>query len=181
MLWENNKQNSDEEFWQKKFLDNPFLLNALFNFPVLIIDEKAYVRGKRVTNRDGNVVDFLCKNKITKNAVLIEIKTPTTPLLGAEYRNNTYNLHKELSGSVVQILNYKQTVIENSHAIRNNSSTDFDLLHPKCIVITGTTEDLDDEEIRSFELFRNNLNGVEIITYDELFQKTESFLEIMQS
>lgn len=180
-LWIMNKQNGDEEFWQKEFLDNPYLLNALFNFPVLIIDEKAYVGGKQVTNKDGNVVDFLYQNKITKNAVLIEIKTPTTPLLGTEYRNNTYNLHKELSGSVVQILNYKQSVIENSHALRINSTTDFNVLHPKCIVITGTLEGLGKEEIRSLELFRNNLNGVEIITYDELFQKAESLLEIMQT
>ncbi len=180
-LWKENKQNSDEEFWQKYFLEHPFLLNALFNFPVLIIDEKAYVGGKQVTNKNGNVVDFLYKNKMTKNAVLIEIKTPTTPLLGKEYRNNTYNLHKELSGSVVQILNYKQSIIENSHALKSKSSTDFDLLHPKCLVITGNTEQLNKEEIRSFELFRNNLNGVEIVTYDELFQKVESLLSIMQS
>jgi hypothetical protein len=52
--------------------------------------------------------------------------------------------------------------------------------HPKCVLIVGNAEmQLPDEKSRkSFELFRGNQRDVEIMTYDELFRKTEILAEL---
>lgn len=35
------------------------------------------------------------------------------------------------------------------------------------------------EKVRSFELFRSSLNGVSIVTYDELFVKLKKILDML--
>jgi len=99
-IWKQNQDNSDEDFWQRTLSDNSFVLSQMFANPVIIIKGKAYVGGKSITNTGGSIVDFLAKNDITNDAVLIEIKTPTTKLLGNKYRDGVYPISSELSGSI---------------------------------------------------------------------------------
>ena len=95
-IWKQNQDNSDEDFWQRTLSDNSFVLSQMFANPVIIIKGKAYVGGKSITNTGGSIVDFLAKNDITNDAVLIEIKTPTTKLLGNKYRDGVYPISSEL-------------------------------------------------------------------------------------
>lgn len=45
---------------------------------------------------------------------------------------------------------------------------------PQGILVVGNTAELDNEDkIRSFELFRQNLHNPEIITYDELLARAK--------
>ena len=76
----------------------------MFSWPCTVVKDQAYVGGKNVSNTRGKIVDFLVKNRITENAVLIEIKTPQTPLLGREYRQGVINISEDLSGAILQVL-----------------------------------------------------------------------------
>lgn len=49
----------------------------------------------------------------------------------------------------------------------------FKAFAPKCYLIIGNTSDLNAKQLESFNLFRNELRIVEIITYDELLSKME--------
>ena len=80
--WEENRLNDNEEFWQKSLAENSFVLEQVFSWPTSIVCGKAYVGGKNVFNKIGNIVDFLVRNRLTQSAALIEIKTPATQLLG---------------------------------------------------------------------------------------------------
>jgi len=80
-VWRTNEDNPDEEFWQDVFSKHAYVLSQLFAYPVAIIRGKAYVGGKRYDNLHGNLVDFLGRVPSSGSAVLIEIKTPRTPLL----------------------------------------------------------------------------------------------------
>lgn len=179
--WQNNIYSSDEEFWQKELTSSSFILSQVFSYPVVVVKEKAYVGGKTFHNQGGNIVDFLYKNKFTNNSALIEIKTPTTGLLGAAYRQ-TYNMSKELTGSTNQILNYANSITQDYHSIVGNEFSAFSSFKPNCIVIIGNTTELDSfEKKKAFELYRNNLKDVQIITFDELFGKVSSFLDLLES
>jgi hypothetical protein len=35
-IWEENKENEDEEFWQRTILENPVVLSQVFAFPIVI-------------------------------------------------------------------------------------------------------------------------------------------------
>lgn len=181
-IWESNVNNSDEEFWQKSLAEHSFVLEQVFSWPVSIVNEKAYLGGKSQLNSGGNVVDFLMKNRLTQSAAIIEIKTPSTRLLGGEYRN-VYNTSKELSGSIMQTLNYKHSLQENFASLTNRLSGLYDSINPQCAVIIGNASvELDDSsKIKSFELFRHQFSGLLVITFDELFNKTRQLINLLEN
>lgn len=181
-VWKNNMNNDSEEFWQEVLTQNSFLFAQLFSFPVIILENKAYVGGKSISNRGGNVIDFLCANNLTRNVVLVEIKTPVTRLLGAKYRGDIYNISNELSGSVIQVTNYKNSLMQNYMTLAGSEEESFEAFDPRCIVIIGNidSELADRRQRKSLELFRMGLKDVQVITYDELFGKVEFLVKLLE-
>jgi len=182
-VWEINANNSDEEFWQTNLSEHSFVLEQAFSWPTSIVKGKAYIGGKSVFNTGGNIVDFLLKNRLTQSAALIEIKTPSTPLLGAEYRSGVYNTSSELSGSIMQTLNYKHSLQEDFASLTKGQDGLFDSFNPQCVVIIGNAgaELNHQSKTKSFELFRHQFTGLQVITFDELFSKTRQLINLLES
>ncbi|MCG7861594.1 MAG: DUF4263 domain-containing protein [Candidatus Thiodiazotropha endolucinida] len=181
-IWENNENNPDEEFWQKSLTEHSFVLEQVFSWPTSIVDGKAYIGGKNVYNKSGNIVDFLLKNRLTQSAALVEIKTPMSPLLGAKYRG-TYNISSELSGSIMQTLNYKHSLQEDFQSLTRGSGDLFDSLNPQCAVIIGNAHrELDHQtKTKAFELFRHQFPGLTVFTFDELFDKARHLINLLEN
>jgi len=174
-----NKANADEEFWQHLLSSRPVLLQQLFEFPVTLVQGKAYVGGKSISNKGGKVVDFLVKNSITSNASLVEIKTPTTKLLQAQqYRADVFACSTDLSGSVAQILTYRDTLQKYYQ-----QGQGFESFEPRCVVIIGDAGvELDSAPKRqSFELLRAQLSSVKIVTFDELENRLASLISLLKA
>jgi hypothetical protein len=172
-LWEVNRNNADEEFWQIQFQSHSFALAQLFSVPVTLIEGKAYVGGQQIDRTEARVVDFLFSGGNSGEAILIEIKTPTTPLLRKSPYRNVYPPTADLAGSVVQVSDYRDSLTKEFAALVHGKY-DLSAFHPKCVVIVGNAEQLvSEKQRRSFELFRANLVNIEIVTFDELFKKLE--------
>ncbi len=169
-LWQQNQNNPSEEFWQTSLVENSFVLEQVFSWPCSIVKDKAYVGGKNVTNTGGRIVDYLIRNQLTQNAALIEIKTPNTPLSGPKYRG-VNNVSTEITGALLQVLDYKCSLEHHYQSPNPGGVQGFHSFDPKCVVIIGRVLTLSSHEVTSFELFRNQLANVEIITFDELFKK----------
>jgi len=178
-IWEENPDNDDEEFWQRTFNENAWVLSQIFASPFLDFQQKAYVGGKTVENREGKIVDFIYQNDLSKEVALIEIKTPNTKLLSNEFRTGVYSVHSDLTGSVVQVLGYKEQIIRDYAQLRLDYDRDFKVFSPQCVVIAGKLEGLDKNQLQSFELYRKEMKNVLIITYDELFKKVQLLLELL--
>lgn len=180
--WGENQSNSDEDYWQESLTKHSFVLEQVFSWPTSIVKGKAYVGGKNVFNKDGNIVDFLLRNRLTQSAALIEIKTPMTSILGARYRQ-TYNVSTELSGSIMQALNYKHSLQEDFQSLTGRSGDLFDSLNPQCAVILGNAgvELKDPAKTKAFELYRHQFPGLTVITFDELFDKTRQLISLLES
>lgn len=199
-LIRNNLHNDKESFWQKAILeDNPWILEQLFSSPYVVCNNQPYVGGKSPNNTGGNYPDFLCKNKLTNNTAIVEIKTPCTKLLYGKqpYRQNSYALSTELSGAVNQVLTSRQSFISNIHPLYYESKGSFEAYSPRCIIIIGNLSELeierssskavpfskerfDDAKLSTFELFRNSVNGVEIVTYDELLGRIDGLIQLLR-
>lgn len=170
-FWYSNKDNSIESQWHEFFVKNSWILSQCFATPFLLFKDKAYAGGKDISNNNGSVLDFIFKNNLMDTVAILEIKTPSTSLIGKKYRNDIYSTSSELSGSINQVLNYKDRLQKEYFVNKYNSATNFTVLNPKCILIIGKIEGLSEAERKSFELFRSELKSIEIITYDELFEK----------
>ena len=176
---EKNIDNSSEEFWQKTFEENQWILSQVFSCPCTIFDEKAYVGGKGISNTGGNVCDFIYKNKLTNNIALIEIKTPCTFLFGTQYRS-TYSFSTELSGSINQILNYRDKLSKDYYSICSNSENGFEVFNPRCYVVIGKIEGLTRPQIAAIENYRSSISNVTIITFDELIQRAKDMVSLFK-
>jgi hypothetical protein len=180
-VWNNNADNGNEAFWQKFFSENPWVISQVFASPVVIMQDQAYVGGKGMDNTGGKMVDFIYRNSLTDNIVLVEIKTPKTELLDGKYRQGVYAVSRELSGAVGQMLAYKDSIQKEFYVLSNKSGTRFCSFNSRCALVVGDTKSLDDKDKKaSFELFRTELKDVDIITFDELFAKTELLLQLLQ-
>lgn len=179
--WRANRENVSEEFWQTALSEHAYVLSQVFAYPMVIIDEKAYVGGKRLTNTGGKVVDFLGAVESTDALVLIEIKTPATRLLGPPYRG-VFPLSNEMSGALVQTATYRQNLMRDYHSLTAGRSHQTTLGEPRCLVIAGeASRELTSPERReSFELQRERLQGVTVVTYDELFRKLERLITLLE-
>jgi hypothetical protein len=179
--WDGHRQNADEEFWQLTFNENSYVLSQVFAVPMLFLKEKAYVGGMTLERSDSRFVDYVYSAESSREAILIEIKTPTTPLLASEYRGNRPP-SRELAGSVVQVLNYRAELTRNLHSLTDKTDIKLRAFTPRCAIIIGNAAaELNDENSRrSFELFRTSLKDVEVITYDELFRKVEILAELFR-
>ena len=158
-VWKLNGENSDEEYWQNILSEYSFILSQIFAHPVVIVKDKAYVGGKGMANIGGNLVDFLAQNDVSKNAVLIEIKTPRTRLLGSKYRS-VYSISPELSGTIVQVSNYKRNLEHEFSSLRSRSELDIESFEPLCVIVAGNYAELNNPvKKKAFELFRSRLQG----------------------
>lgn len=181
-LWEKYQTNSVEEFWQRALEGRTYVLSQLFARPVVVIKSKAYVGGKDISNRGGNVADFLVAAKSTDAVALVEIKTPQTPLLGAQYRDGVFPLSRDVMGAVAQALKYRQALTSEFHRITAELSKPFTLGEPRCVIVAGhaARELTVPAKRESFELQRERLQGVSIVTYDELFGRLDQFVHLLQ-
>lgn len=138
--------------------------------------------GKRIDNKGSSIADFVYKKGID-NVSIIEIKTPSTKIVeDVKYRENVYVPSQELTSSIVQVKEQKDSLMKNYNAIWRESyeeGINFKAFDPKCYLIIGNTSELNAKQIESFNLFRNELRTVEIITYDELLSKMEILYKVL--
>lgn len=181
-IWEAHHDNDDEEFWQQFLHKNAYVLSQVFTSPIVVVKSKAYVGGKGVENMGGNLVDYLCKTVFTSNALLTEIKTPVADLLSSEYRPGVYNVGKDVTGGVLQVANYKDSLLKECRDLLANSNVAIDdAIDPKCLLIVGNTKELTSPaHTKSFELYRNGLKEVQVITFDELFHKVRLLVQLLE-
>ena len=178
---EANLTNGDEGFWQTLFKENSWVLSNIFACPYMFFQNQPYVGGKGIEGRSGRFPDYLYRNQITDNISLIEIKTPVTELIySTQYRDDVYSVHRDLSGSVAQVLLQRDTLYKNYHTICGNSEKMFEALNFECILIVGNVGAIDNRsKKRSFEMYRNEMKNIRIVGFDELLVKITTMIDLL--
>jgi hypothetical protein len=179
--WQANRDNTSEEDWQELLTRESWALGQLFGAPFVIVRGKAYVGGKTFENLEGRITDFLFRNRLTGNALVVEIKTPVAALVGPQYRQ-VFPPSTELAGAITQVLDQEHLLMEN-YAQLDLSEAGAIPFNPRAVVLIGDLDrqGIQGEKRRSFELFRNELAGVEVVTFDELAAKAEALLELFRT
>jgi hypothetical protein len=172
----------NENYWQKFFNENPFILSLAFGYPVTKYGEQVCVGGRTFSGAGDKIADFLVKNNLTNNTALIEIKTPDTQLLNkTPYRGSVYTPSPDFSGSINQILDQKYKFQQEINQLKINSKAyDIESYSVSCLLIIGKTPEEADQK-KSFELFRGNSKDIEIITFDELLEKLKQLYTFLLS
>lgn len=187
----------DEDVWENFFENNPWI----FGYGLQLVsceglDDKKLeqtVVGNDIIDGTGKRIDALLKTKGSISKILFcEIKTHLPNLLIEGYdRPGVFVPAKELRGAVAQIQKtiHKVTLKLQANFLKpvkgNCDPTGEEILFvkPRGIVVIGKLDDfktengINYEKLSSFELYRQQVSGIEIITYDELYERVKFIVE----
>ncbi len=178
-------ENLGEGDWQDFFETHTWIFGYGLRYQILrTVQSQPNYGGTTVTGRGGQRGDFLSTTEANvRFTTLVEIKKPQEGLLGStQYRNGAWSISSELAGAISQVqINCSTWEIEGSRTDANREAMATDGIYtikPRGIVVIGNLTELDSREKRSsFEQFRNNLANPEIITYDELYERTRYIVQ----
>lgn len=169
-IWDTSQDNASEEFWQETFREHSFVLSQIFAEPVVFIQDKAYVGGMQMDRHDARFVDYVFAVESSRDAVLIEIKTPVIPLLSGEYRGHMLP-SREMVGSVAQVSDYRKQLMQSMQTLAPPAH--LAAFQPRAVLIAGSRAKglAGVDASRAFDAYRATLRDVQVITFDELFRK----------
>lgn len=171
-----------EPFWQTFFDDNAFALQQVFGTPMVSFQSSASVGGVGFAGSGGKIADYLYKNPLTNNVALVEIKRPSTPLLGTkEYRGGVFGPSKDLAAAVTQVMDQAYHLTTHLSQLKSDSRrSDLEAYAVQCFVVVGRTPSSDHpHKQKSFEMYRANSRSVKIVTYDEILEQLKLLREFL--
>jgi hypothetical protein len=173
-----------ENDWQKFFEANDWIFGHGLDYRFLVTEVvQPNVGGTNVTGKGGQKGDFLLGSSgDVRFSVLVEIKTPDTPLLGkTKYRNGAWKIGEELADGASQMQANVEAWTRTATQVENeewSDETGVITVQPKGILVIGHLRQLDRKtKVRTFERFRQNLWNPEIITYDELRDRAKFLVQ----
>lgn len=179
-----NSKIKDELAWQYFFNKNPWIFGYGLDYRFMGILQKEFSASGTEADGSGQVNgDFLIGDQ--KFTTFVELKKPDTPLFkDRNVRSGTWALSTDLMEAKSQILEQKasgQIKIEketihdsDGHEIKQNS---YD---SKVILIIGCWDQIKNDidltkktKAKTLELFRRDSRNIEILTYDELYERAK--------
>ena len=173
----------DETAWQYFFKSNEWIFGYGLDYRFQGILQKEFHASDTTAAGKGDVIaDYLIGDK--RFTTFVELKLPTTNLFGSsQNRANCWTLSGKLIDAYSQILEQKasgQIKIETTKELLDDfnheiSQRSYD---SRTILIIGTWGEIADDPVgtkrikeKTFELFRRDSRNVDIITYDELYER----------
>jgi len=183
-----NTQIKDELAWQYFFNKNPWIFGYGLDYRFMGILQKEFSASGTEADGSGQVNgDFLIGDK--KFTTFVELKKPDTPLFkNSTTRSGAWKLSTDLMEAKSQILEQKasgQIKIEKE-TIHDSDGNEIKQksYDSKVILILGNWDQIKNDvdlvkqtKIKTFELFRRDSRNVEIITFDELFERAKFIVE----
>ncbi|OHV61404.1 Shedu immune nuclease family protein [Pseudofrankia sp. BMG5.36] len=182
-----------ERVWQIFFERNPWILG--YGLKLVSCDPLDENRLEQVTSGAGifsgagKRVDALLKTRGYISSLLFcEFKHHDTELLDGIYRPpDVYQVSKDVSGGVTQV---QKTAHKAVAGLRNSiealvdpdgtpTGIEFSVIRPRQVLVVGNLQKLmvngriNPEMSSSFELYRRSIHDVEIVTFDELFERAK--------
>jgi hypothetical protein len=194
---ERNRLNApDEKVWQLFFEENTWI----FGYGLTLLACQKYndskleqiTTGSNVFTGGGKRSDAVMRTKgFIKTLLFAEIKTHKKSLLmDQQYRTpDVYQVSSHVSGAVSQVQKTAHKAIKHledlhrTHDAAGAFQFEISTVRPRQVVIVGHLGQLMDhgqinvEKLTSFELYRRDHQSVEILTFDELFERARFIVE----
>jgi hypothetical protein len=174
-------KHSEEKVWQYFFEKNQWIFGYGLDYRYQeILQREVHLSEAELDGSNAVIGDYLLGEKFF--TTFIELKKPSTPIFGSKgNRSNSWKLSNDLIESVSQILEHKASGLirlDKEQFIKGEpvSQKAYD---SKVILIIGDWKELEKSDSalernikkKTFELFRRDSRNIEILTFDELFER----------
>lgn len=193
------RASGDEALWQLFFEKNQWVFGygLSYFFVTGFQDQKLeqVVQGHDLLSH-GKRVDGLMKTRgIINSLCFVEIKKHSTSLLDTSaYRPGCWAPSKELSGAVSQVQGTVAAAMQRLYGLirpdnKGGDPTGEEVFNfkPRAFIVVGSLSEFTGEhgvntdKLRSFELYRNSISGIDIVTFDELYERSKFIVEAAQT
>jgi hypothetical protein len=173
-----------EAQWQDFFEREQWVFGYGLDYRIMrLFDREMTVGGGGSDNRNKPVIDYLMS--FTDYTVLVEIKTPDTPIFTESRRGRagTWEFSREFMSAVSQILEQKAEWLSfaqtGEHYNKSGAELTSRTRNAKSILVVGSRDEFsrsgssrDTNVMRdTFELFRRENRSIDIVTFDELLER----------
>jgi hypothetical protein len=181
------KKYSEEKVWQYFFEKNQWIFGYGLDYRYQeILQREVHLSDAELDDSNTVIGDYLLGDNFF--TTFVELKKPSTLLFANKgNRSNSWKLSNELIESVSQILEHKASglIRLDSQQYINGEPLTQKAYDSKVILIIGDWKELEnssntlEKEIKkkTLELFRRDSRNVEILTFDELFERAKFIVE----
>lgn len=184
------QEKKQESWWQDFFDANRWIFGYGLDYRIIRVEQpQPDLGGKVFTGTGSKRADYLGGTSgDARFTVVVEIKTAETPLLHGSkpQRSGAWSLSKDLTDAVTQAQaqaygwNLESKQPANALELMKRKLL---TIQPKAIVVIGRLAEVSSDESKAstFTLFRESLHGIEVITFDELFERAKFIVDHMRS
>jgi hypothetical protein len=178
----------EEKVWQIFFQKNEWIFGYGLDYRFKqILQKEAHISESEIDGSNTVIADFLLGDSMF--TTFIELKKPSTLLFGNNRnRSNSWTLSPDLINAVCQILEHKasgQIKLEREQYDSFGNRIEQKAYDSKVVLIIGNWNELNisknELELgikkKTFELYRRDSRNIEILTFDELFERARFIVE----
>lgn len=181
------KKHSEEKVWQYFFEKNQWIFGYGLDYRYQeILQREVHLSDAELDGSNTVIGDYLLGDNFF--TTFIELKKPSTPLFGSKgNRSNSWKLSNDLIESVSQILEHKASglIRLDKGQYVNGEPLKQKAYDSKVVLIIGNWKEIEPSETtlekeikkKTFELFRRDSRNIEILTFDELFERAHFIAE----
>jgi hypothetical protein len=141
----------------------------------------AYVMRDEVRNISiGDRLDLLLPTVISGYRDIVELKRPDHDVLGFDGQHNNYYFTAEVSKAIGQCHRYLDVL----HEVAAQGLIDHPEIvayHPRAIIVIGRSGDWEAGKLKALHGLNCRLNGISVLTYDQLLGQGERLIEMLSS
>ena len=175
------KKHSEEKVWQFFFEKNQWIFGYGLDYRYQeILQREVHLSEAELDGSNTVIGDYLLGDNFF--TTFVELKKPSTPLFANKgNRSNSWKLSNDLIESVSQILEHKASglIRLNKQQFIKGELVSQKTYDSRVILIIGDWKELEnsgntlEKEIKkkTLELFRRDSRNVEILTFDELYER----------
>lgn len=179
---------SEEKVWQYFFEKNEWIFGYGLDYRFkTILQREPHVSDAGLDGSNTVIADYLLGDK--KFTTFVELKKPSTKLFGnRKNRSNSWTLSNDVVESVSQILEQKASgliKLDKPQFDTSGNPITQKAYDSKVVLILGHWKQLEESSTpleseikkKTFELFRADSRNIEILTYDELYDRAKYIVE----
>lgn len=181
------KKHGEEKVWQYFFEKNQWIFGYGLDYRYQeILQREVHLSDAELDGSNTVIGDYLLGDNFF--TTFVELKNPSTPLFTNKgNRSNSWKLSNDLIESVSQILEHKASglIRLDSPQYINGEPLTQKAYDSKVILIIGDWKELEKSantlekniKKKTLELFRRDSRNVEILTFDELFERAKFIVD----